>query len=148
LIGIDTDILIAYEVRVHPRHAVARATLSQAMAAGERLAFLPQVISEFIHVSTDAKRFSVCLTMDAALQRMQAWQSANETEMIFPNDEALALFSKWMREFQLGRKRVLDTMLAATYFASGLTKLATFNVSDFAIFKAFEFLEIPAELSK
>ena len=144
MIGIDTDILIAYEVRVHPRHAAARRVISQGIASGEKFSFAPQVVAEFLHVAMDPKRFTICLSMPAALERMQAWRMAEEAELIFPDKEALALFSKWMSEFQLGRKRVLDTLLAATYRAAGLTRLATLNSTGFAVFKAFDFLEIPA----
>ncbi len=45
--------------------------------------------------------------------------------------------------FQLGRKRVLDTALAATIDAAGVTRIATFNSSDFAVF-AFLQVEDPS----
>ncbi len=47
-----------------------------------------------------------------------------------------------MREYQLGRKRVLDTMLAATYRASGVTSLLTLNAEDFELFGGFAFIPI------
>jgi hypothetical protein len=39
-----------------------------------------------------------------------------------------------MRRYQLGRKRVLDTLLAATYRAADVTSLLTLNATDFTVF--------------
>lgn len=46
-----------------------------------------------------------------------------------------------------GRKRVLDTVLAATLESAGVSRLATFNVDDFSV---FGFLEVvsPAKPAK
>ena len=52
-------------------------------------------------------------------------------------DIAVARFHRWMRDHQLGRKRVLDTLLAATYRAAGVTSLLTLNASDFTVFGEF-----------
>jgi len=43
-----------------------------------------------------------------------------------------------MEEFRLGRKRILDTYLAATYHERGIRRLATGNAADFALFKVFD----------
>jgi len=39
--------------------------------------------------------------------------------------------------FALGRKRLLDTLLAATYLRAGIRSLLTTNPADFAVFGAF-----------
>jgi predicted nucleic acid-binding protein len=44
-----------------------------------------------------------------------------------------------MRRWRLGRRRVLDTVLAATLESAGVSRLATFNVDDFSV---FGFLEV------
>ena len=52
-------------------------------------------------------------------------------------DAAITLFHTWMRRHQLGRKRVLDTLLAATYRAANVTSLLTLNTTDFMVFDEF-----------
>jgi hypothetical protein len=42
-----------------------------------------------------------------------------------------------MREHQLGRKRLLDTRLAATYRAAGIAKILSSNARDFTTFGCF-----------
>jgi len=47
-----------------------------------------------------------------------------------------------MESFKLGRKRILDTMLAATYLSQGIHHLITGNPSDFRIFPDLELIEL------
>jgi hypothetical protein len=46
------------------------------------------------------------------------------------------------RHHQLGRKRVLDPLLAATYRAAGVTSLLTLNAADFMVFGEFACLPV------
>ncbi len=43
----------------------------------------------------------------------------------------------WLDQLQLGRKRLLDTLLAATYRHCGIQSLLTTNPDDFAVFDGF-----------
>jgi len=45
---------------------------------------------------------------------------------------------RWMRQFNLGRKRILDTHLAAVLHGAGVRRLLTANPADFAVFGALE----------
>ena len=46
-------------------------------------------------------------------------------------------FFAWMRAFRLGRKRVLDTLLAATFREAGIASVLTTNARDFAVLGGF-----------
>jgi hypothetical protein len=43
-----------------------------------------------------------------------------------------------MRQYNLGRKRILDTHLAAVLYANGVTRLLTSNPADFAVFNSLQ----------
>jgi hypothetical protein len=43
-----------------------------------------------------------------------------------------------MKQFNLGRKRILDTHLAAILYTNGVSRLLTSNPSDFAVFGVLE----------
>jgi hypothetical protein len=43
-----------------------------------------------------------------------------------------------MREFRLGRKRLLDTLLAATYFSHGVCTVVSSNACGYSIFGCFD----------
>jgi len=44
----------------------------------------------------------------------------------------------WMRQFNLGRKRILDTQLAAILHTNGVSRLLTSNPADFSVFGVLE----------
>jgi predicted nucleic acid-binding protein len=135
--GIDTGFLVAAEVLGHPVHPSARAKLQQFRAAGDQFAFAAQVLAEFVHVVTDPRRFSQPLTMADALARAEAWWYSPEVVQLSPDGPTLAVFLAWMRQHQLGRKRILDTLLAATFNAKGITSVLTTDPGDFAVLGGF-----------
>lgn len=136
--GVDTTFLVQLEVRNAPGHAAARAWLRDAIERGSRLGVAAQVLTEFIHVVTDPARFEHPLSMPAAAERAQAWWTAREVEQVHPDDHAVSVFFDWMAKHRLGRRRLLDTMLAATYFAHGLTDVVTSNARDYSTFGVFQ----------
>jgi predicted nucleic acid-binding protein len=99
----------------HADHAAARDTLTRMIAAGDQIAIAPQVLAEFIHIVTDPRRFTQPLDMTAAIQLAEQWWTARETVRSFPDHATTWQFLSWLRQFSLGRKRLLDTLLAATY---------------------------------
>jgi predicted nucleic acid-binding protein len=96
------------------------------------------VLAEFIHVVIDPKRFTAPLSMTAARDLAQKWWTAHEVIHVVPGDTAVAQFFVWHRSLGLGRKRILDTCLAATYQGAGINSLLTTNADDFAILGAFQ----------
>lgn len=136
--GIDTTFLVQVEVREVPGHAEARGWLNEALAKHPQpLVLAPQVLTEFVHVVTDPRRFAFPLSMEEALEKAQGWWEASEVKPVYPSLDSTRLGLLWLRQHRLGRKRLLDTQLAATYYAAGVTRLLTLNMSDFEIFGVF-----------
>jgi predicted nucleic acid-binding protein len=135
--GVDTSFLVSVEVAGHADHARARELLGQAIDAGDGLALAPQVLAEFIDVVTDARRFAKPLSVPEARDRAERWWRAREVVAAFPAEQAVPLFLAWLREHGLGRKRLLDTLLAATYFSNGIASILTTNARDFRVFGCF-----------
>ncbi len=136
--GLDTTFLVEAEVREHPDHAAARGTLERLLDAGDTFALAPQVTAEFVHIVTDHRRFSRPLTVAQATERAGEWWRSKEVSHALPDDEAVRLFLSWMQAYRLGRKRLLDTLLAATYHAAGIGSVVTTNARDFSLFGCFE----------
>ena len=63
-------------------------------------------------------------------------------ERIIPDDQVVSQFLAWMQEHGLGRKRLPDTMLAATYYRSGVTRIVTSNARDYRVFGVFGLTEV------
>lgn len=138
--GIDTSFLVAVEVEQHPDHQVARNLLDQLVSRGDTFALAPQVLAEFIHVITDGRRFESPLSMTAATHRAERWWTADEVSAAYPKDHAVSTFVGWLREHQLGRKRLLDTLLAATYLDFGVNSILSTSARDFKVFGCFSVL--------
>ncbi len=146
-IGIDTSFLVAAECIEHPEYAASRELLADLVASDEQFALNPDVLSEFVHTVTDPKRFPTPLSMADALSRAEYWRTARESTLVCPTIASTKLFIEWMNQFRLGRKRLRDTMLAASYFSAGVTCLVTLNAKDFVVFGCFELI-VPTPSSR
>jgi len=146
--GLDTSFLVAAELAEHPEHAASRALMAKLIAGGDQFAIAPQVLAEFIHVATDARRFERPLPVEEARKLAEQWWTAREVEAVFPNGEAIKQFLDWLQMHRLGRKRLLDTLLAATYSQAGATSLLTLNAADFIIFGCFQCVSPTSEIEK
>src|SRR4051794_36704016 len=135
--GMDTGFLVAAELQEHADHQAARHVLARLVAAGDRITLVPQVLVEFIHIVTDWRRFTQPLDMATATSLAEKWWTANEVDRTFPDDGATRLCLTWLRQWSLGRKRLLDTLLAATYRQAGVASILTTNPSDFLVFGGF-----------
>ncbi len=135
--GIDTGFLVAAEIIEHSDHAAARQTLSRLVSAGDAVALAPQVLAEFIHIVTDTRRFAQPLDMSAACHVAEQWWTASDLVQVFPDAGVVRQFFSCLQQFSLGRKRLLDTLLAATYRQAGIASLLTTNPADFTVFGEF-----------
>lgn len=138
--AIDTDFLVALEIRDHVFHKNADALLNRLLDAGHELAVAPQTLAEFVHVVTDARRMNEPLSMEEALARAEHWWQAREVFRIYPAGETVTTWIGWLRDCRLGRKRLLDTMLAATCAEHGITTFISNNAADYGVLKTFTIL--------
>ena len=135
MIGADTTFLVQLELVELPAHAAAHQILQREILQPQvPLALAPQVLAEFIHIVTDPRRFQKPLTMDEALAKARFWWNAVEVRHVFPTDDSTRLAFDWLQRHQLGRKRILDTQLAATLWTAGIQRLVTSNSADFKLF--------------
>lgn len=142
--GIDADFLVAAEIREHPFHRQADELLQALLAAGHDLALAPQTLAEFIHIVSDPKRMPQPLSMAEAIGRAEHWWQAEEVLRVFPDGQTVTDFIGWLSRYQIGRKRLLDTMLAATFKQASIKRLVTNNERDFKVFGCFEIITFHA----
>jgi predicted nucleic acid-binding protein len=130
-LGIDTDVLVNWAMAGAPHHLAARRFVERQVAAGRQLGITPQVVFEFIHIVSDPRRFEKPLPMDRAVDIAREIWDAPETVRLAPPPAMLHRALELLRSLGLGRKRILDTALAATLENAGVDQLATYNVKDF-----------------
>jgi predicted nucleic acid-binding protein len=136
--GLDCNILVQLALSDHPAHGATMAAVQAEVQSGNRLVFPTLVINEFLHVITDVRRFSPPLTMIEALDWAENFLTNPAVGLLEPTTESLRQTLRWLRQFNLGRKRILDTNLAAIFHSAGVRRLLTSNPSDFAVFGVFE----------
>ena len=138
--GIDTDFLIAVEIRDHIYHKPAERLLDRLLDNGHELAISPQTLAEFVHVVTDPRRMKEPLSIKEALARAEQWWQAVEVVRLFSDGQSIMDWISWLRQHRLGRKRLLDTILASTCASQGIRHLITNNAKDYRIFGCFEII--------
>jgi len=140
-LALDTDVLIPWLVASAPGHADARALVEAELSRdGGRVAVAPQVCWEFLHAATDARRFERPCSVERAIGLLRAVWNAPETVRLPAPEAVVPRVLELMEAHRLGRKRILDTALAATLEAAGVRRLATWNASDYACFGFIEIL--------
>ena len=136
--GLDCNILVQLALADHPANPATMAVVQAEVQSGKKLVFPPLIVTEFLHVITDERRFSPPLTMAQALEWIEDFLANPTVILLEPTQESLRQTLRWMRQFNLGRKRILDTNLAAVLHTAGALRLLTSNPGDFTVFGVFE----------
>jgi predicted nucleic acid-binding protein len=139
VIGLDTSFLVAWAVPEHPEHGVCRSLAAQAAKRGLTFGLTAGILAEFLHVVTDPRRFANPLDTYRATALAAFWAGAAEVVLLPQGPEVTTLWLDWMTQHRLGRKRLLDTLIAATWHHAGIAEVFTLNPADFTVFDAFTF---------
>jgi uncharacterized protein len=137
-VAVDTNILVYAHCSQFAEHLKARASLESLLRDSDcRVVFTVPILHEFMHIITDGRRLDHPATMDQALGIVRAYHGRTNIRILATDEtdllNALALVGK----HRLGRKRLADTLLAATLRRYSVQRLHTRNRKDF---KTFEFL--------
>lgn len=81
------------------------------------------------------------MSMSSALLTAGAPWDAPDTRRIVAGPRTAHRTLELLRTLELGRKRILDTALAATLEEAGIERLATFNRKDYVLFAFLEVVE-------
>ncbi len=134
MIGLDCNILVQLAFADHPANAKTLSIVQTETARGTKLVLPALVVTEFLHVATDARRFAPPLSMTEALNWIQDFLENPMVSLLELSRASIEQTFLWLRHFGLGRKRILDTHLAAVLYTGGVRRLLTSNSADFAIF--------------
>jgi predicted nucleic acid-binding protein len=141
-LGIDTNVMISGHLPGFAEHASIRSFLLGRLADPEEiLVVTPMVLHEFVHVVTDARRFDPPVEMAEALAVAGGYLDRTNVTCVAVDEESTALAFELMNRHRLGRRRVADTLLAATLLRHGVNRFATCNQADFEIFDGLELVD-------
>lgn len=130
---IDTNVLVAAAVDLHPSHGVATAFLARLASEGGPVCISGQVCREFLVALTRGPVEGRVFAVDEALFVLD---KARDSFVLLDEDEdvvreLLAL----VRRHDVKGKRLHDANIVATMRANGVGRLATLNVADFRRFE-------------
>jgi len=140
--GLDTNVLVYAHVASLPEHGVVRKYVEGQLARKDvTLVLTPSVLHEFVHVVTDPRRFEPPVEMGEALALARIYLGRANVECAATDADALADALDLVDRHRLGRKRLADTLLAATLMRSGVRQLVTCNPDDFEIFAGLDLVD-------
>lgn len=144
--AVDTNILVIAHVAAATHHArVRRYLVGQLAEPNVTLVVTPLILHEFVHIITDARRFAPPVSMHEATAIARLYLEHSNIECLSTDREAIALALSLIDKHQLGRKRIADTLFAATLLENDVREIVTCNPSDFAVFNAFTLADPTAE---
>ena len=132
---------VQLEVTEQPGHALAQQLKNRLLGESSTFALAPQTLCEFIHLVTDPKRFERPLSADEAVKRSAIWWNLKEVKNLSTSGWAVQRFHTWMAEHRLGGKRILDTMLAATFEEHQIDHVITSDPGGFSLFNVFHIID-------
>jgi predicted nucleic acid-binding protein len=129
VVFLDTSLIIAATVVVHPSHSAAAAYVDGLIAAGGEPRLSPQVCREFLVVLTRQPVSGRSFTLDEALGALSVWTTG--CVILEESDAVLQQCLRLVRAFSVTGKQIHDCNIVATMKVHGVQRLATRNAVDF-----------------
>ena len=80
------------------------------------------------------------MSMEEALSVAEQWRDIENVRIVYPDDSSYARALTWLSIYHLGRNRLNDTNMAASYVHSGVSSVITANPKDFEIFSELKII--------
>jgi predicted nucleic acid-binding protein len=92
-------------------------------------------------VVTDPRRFDPPVAMSEALAVARGYLDRTNVECLAIGEDEFRLALELLARLHLGRRRIADTMLAATLLYHAVTEIATCNPTDFEGFEGLRVID-------
>jgi uncharacterized protein len=139
--GVDSNVLIYSAIQSMPEHREVLSFFERRVLTGElTCAVTFPVLLEFIHITTDPKRFKSSLSLDESVAIAEQYWNASNWRQLLPRSGTGTRAFEFLKRYQLGRNRLLDTYFAATLLDNEVTALITSDVKDFRVFSELQLI--------
>jgi len=138
--GLDCNILVQLALADHPRYGATVSALKSVLSQDETLYCPTPVITEFLHIVSDPRRFDPPLAELQAAAWMEEFLSKPRVKLLPSSDASIRLMLRWLSQFGLGRKRIIDTHIAAILHTNGINRILTSDSRGFITYGVFEII--------
>ena len=140
--GLDTNVLVYAHIPTPKEHVPVRAYLLEKLNDSDVTLFItPAILHEFVHVVTDARRFEPPLEVSEAIAVARLYLGRTNVSCVSTDEKSVVHCFELLERHRLGRKRLADTLFAATLMRYGVTRLITCNPRDFTILENLEVID-------
>ncbi|HEX9189767.1 MAG TPA: TA system VapC family ribonuclease toxin [Vicinamibacteria bacterium] len=141
-VAVDTNVLVYAHVASLAEHAAVKTFLKSLLDRPDvTVVVTPGVLHELVHVITDPRRFDPPVAMAEALALARLYLGRANVECLATGADALADALALLEKHGLGRRRLADTLFAATLLRHGVRQLVTANPGDFAVFPGLQLVD-------
>lgn len=137
---IDTNVLLYAYDESSPYHSESWQLVERGRKSGTPLCLTPQVLSEFYSLITNPRRTTNFYTSEEALTEVEKFYYSRNIPFIYFTADAKDRFLILLRRYKVTRQNVFDLQLVATMLANNITRVYTFDRSDFLQFSEIEVL--------
>jgi toxin-antitoxin system PIN domain toxin len=128
---VDTNVLVYALFPDAPQHAAARALLGRAQEGDARLCISLTVVSEFLSVVTDPRRVTSPRSPEDAAQAVESILGLPGMMLIPVPVDVVERVLDLVRRYRVTGSALFDFQIMATMLGNGLTRVYTYNRSDF-----------------
>lgn len=129
---VDTNLLLYAVDHTSAHHAVARTWLERQLSGTETIGFAWNALLGFVRLSTNARLFTAPLTVDQALDRVEAWLAQPCATVLAPTKRHPAVLRDLLAPLGTAGNLTSDAHLAALALEHGAQVCSTDG--DFARF--------------
>ena len=141
-LGLDSNILVYAHIPALEAHGRVHRFLLERLRTPDLVFVLtPSILHEFVHIITDSRRFETPVAMTEASALARLYLGKSNVECVETDETAMVLALEWMDRYGLGRKRLADTIFAATLIRHGVRQIITCNRRDYQIFDELEVVD-------
>jgi uncharacterized protein len=132
--ALDTNVLVYAMYQDTAHYRPARTLLDQAAHDDIDFCLTPQILTEFYAVVTNPRRVTEVKSPGEALDVIDTLLSLPGITLLPMPIDIVAQWTRLLRQHPVTGADVFDVLLAATLHSHGVTRLYTFNRSDFERF--------------
>ena len=140
---VDANVLVYAATKDDPRNRAARALLKDSSRGTIHIS--PQIVTEFYSTITSPKRVTVPYAPLEAVEFIEILLEYEHVSILPISQDVPGRLLTLLKTNQVRVPHVFDLQIVATMLTHGVTKLFTYNGSDFRQFPDVELFEPPHE---